>query len=693
MIPRWPARQVHLDFHTSEQVPDVGARFSQGQFRRALRLGRVNAINLFAKCHHSWAYYPSRLGCGPHPNLAVEDLLGVQIEACHASGVRCPIYYTVGWSATDAERHPEWCVRRRDGAIHTMNYDLAAAAGAPRPTVSWKFMCPSGGYRELMLAQTREICHRYDVDGMWYDICNSEPCWCENCRRGMKQAGLDAASDADARSYSVEKWRSFMAAAGGVMRERFPDGTIFFNGNSHPTTPPAIHACQTHFELEDLPTTWGGYDKFAPRARYFLGLPVRLGGGGVGADGRYVKPVIAMSGKFHTSWGEFGGFKHPDAIRFEAASMVAYGGMCCFGDQLHPSGEMDLSTYANLGAAYEYVQRIEPYGVGARPTANLGVFFSQRPTGAVQHGGSSDGHDNGVCTMLMEGHLDFDAAHRGADWSKFHTVILTGGRCLDAADAEQVRAYLAAGGRLLMLGESIFGVDGTPDAPLLDVGATYAGPPRHDVDYLVVTKAARSPRGLVESPFLNYEAAARFTVTDGKPLANLKEPYFSRTYGRYCSHQNTPNRPDDSGHTGGVQKGRVVFLPHALGKLYHDHGARLHRDLFLNALERLYRKPVLRVDGLPSAARATLVHQPENRRYVLHLLYGPPLQRGRCLVIEDLPVVTGVRAAVRVPEPIRRAGLPLDASPKRGGRVKRDGDTVLVDVPAFSGHQIVTFDY
>ena len=41
------------------------------------------------------------------------QLLGAQIDACHEIGVKCPIYYTVGWSATDAETHPEWCARKR----------------------------------------------------------------------------------------------------------------------------------------------------------------------------------------------------------------------------------------------------------------------------------------------------------------------------------------------------------------------------------------------------------------------------------------------------------------------------------------------------------------------------------------------------------------------------------------------------
>ena len=69
----------------------------------------VNQINIFGKCHHSWCYYPTKVKHAQmHPNLKI-DLLGQQIEACHEINVKAPIYLTVGWSAHDAETHPEWC--------------------------------------------------------------------------------------------------------------------------------------------------------------------------------------------------------------------------------------------------------------------------------------------------------------------------------------------------------------------------------------------------------------------------------------------------------------------------------------------------------------------------------------------------------------------------------------------------------
>jgi hypothetical protein len=130
-----PARQVHLDFHTSELIPNVGARFSKKQWQKALRLGHVNSINIFAKCHHGWSYYPTKIG-NAHPTLK-RDLLGEQIAACHEIGVKAPIYFTVGWSANDAETHPEWCARHKDGSLAACNVDPKAAPEADRPICSW----------------------------------------------------------------------------------------------------------------------------------------------------------------------------------------------------------------------------------------------------------------------------------------------------------------------------------------------------------------------------------------------------------------------------------------------------------------------------------------------------------------------------------------------------------------------------
>ncbi len=658
------ARQIHLDFHTSEHIPDVGAQFDRRQWQEALRLGRVNWINVFAKCHHGWSYYPTQVGA-MHPTLTF-DLLGAQIEACHEIGVRAPIYYTVGWSVRDAVMHPEWCVRRQDGSIAAINWDDNAGPEDARPNFSWQFLCPSGAYLDLMLRQTEEICQRYPVDGLWYDITSGPPCYCENCRRGMAADGYDVNDPESVFQYGMTKWRHFMTGCRQILLRYHPDATIFFNGSTvlHPdangrNVKARLFDANTQQELEDLPTTWGGYDKLPLRAKFFHNTG---------------KPLIAMSGKFHTSWGEFGGFKHPDALRFEAASMLAFGAACNFGDQLHPSGAMDMATYAGIGHAFAYVEQIEDFCLNAIPAANLGLWFSNSQT-----------DDEGTALMLLETQTDFRIVDPTKPLTDYATIILPGARCLDADEAARLNDYVAAGGSLLVLGESA--LDETRTRFLLDVAADYLGPANYTDDFTVVGEALQP--GLPTSPFLNYEAALRVRPhPNAEILATIREPYFNRTYGRFCSHQNTPYRLETAVHPAGLRAGRVVFLPHRLGRLYHQHGARVHRDLFTNALRLIYNRPLMQTQ-LPSAGRVSLMYQPDHQRYIAHLLYGPPLQRGRCLVIEDLPALYDVPLIVRLPQPVRAAYLIPD---RQMLAQERCADGIRVIVPRVQGHQSVIFE-
>jgi len=665
-----PARQVHLDFHTSELIPKVGARFSKKQWQQALRLGHVNSINIFAKCHHGWSYYPTKIG-NVHPTL-MRDLMGEQIAACHEIGVKAPIYITVGWSANDAENHPEWCVRNKDGSLASKNVDPLAPPEASRPVCSWKNLCPSGGYLKLMLDQTAEICERYPVDGLFYDITNCPACYCEHCLAGMRAEGLDPDNDETAADYNRRKWRHFYSECRRILQVRHPDAVLFFNGTTDPHDPHRLYDYNTQQELEDLPTTWGGYNRFPLRSRFFA---------------REDKQIVAMSGKFHTTWGEFGGFKHPDALRYEAAAMIAFGARCNFGDQLHPCGEMDLATYRNIGEAFRYVKRIEAYGLDGRPHATLGLWWgiaSATSTGAF----AATDNQRGVSEMLLENQIDFEIADAGDDLSRFDAIILAGAACLDEAAAAQLAAYRRAGGRLLVLGES--GLDAaTRSRFILDVGARFLGAAQYQIDYLLA--GPKLGRNVVKSPFLNIHPGIRAKLTGATALAAVHEPYFDRTYGHYCSHENTPHRLDAAKHPGAWALRDLAYLAHPVGLMYRKQAARLHRDYFLNALRLVYpeRRQALSVT-LPSGGRVTLTHQPDKRRYVAHLLYGPPMQRGRCQVIEDLVPLYDIPVSLRVPQHITRVELPLE---RMALEPRRSAGAVEVTVPKLVCHQMVVFHY
>ncbi|MGN0802223.1 MAG: hypothetical protein ACI4MF_06465, partial [Candidatus Faecivicinus sp.] len=118
-----PTRQVHLDFHTSPCIPGVAAQFDKAQFQAALKEGNLNSITVFAKCHHGYCYYPTRVGT-MHPTMRRDfDLTGAMIDAAHEIGVAAPIYITTGFSVLDAETHPEWRMCDEDGNPRANNID------------------------------------------------------------------------------------------------------------------------------------------------------------------------------------------------------------------------------------------------------------------------------------------------------------------------------------------------------------------------------------------------------------------------------------------------------------------------------------------------------------------------------------------------------------------------------------------
>ena len=152
-------RKVHLDFHTSPYIPNIGECFDKKQFQEQLKKGHVQSITLFAKGHHGYMMYPSKVGT-MHPNLKF-DLIGEQIEAAHEIGVKAPIYIPVGWSDLDSISHPEWSVVSFETGKRQF-VDIEGKEDEKKPEILWSQLCPTGDYLAFVEKITAEICQRYN---------------------------------------------------------------------------------------------------------------------------------------------------------------------------------------------------------------------------------------------------------------------------------------------------------------------------------------------------------------------------------------------------------------------------------------------------------------------------------------------------------------------------------------------------
>ena len=661
-----PTRQVHLDFHTSEQIPNIGAQFDKKQFQSALLEGNINQINIFSKGHHGYSYYPTKVGT-MHPHLDF-DLLGAQLEACHEIGVKAPFYFTVGWSVLDAEQHPEWVMRDAAGKMLSINIDPEAKPDDRRGHYSWKCLdpTPGGAYHSYILKNVEEICQRYkDLDGFWFDIYHIKPSsFSAHSKFRMEAEGIDIKNiKAVEKSYALAL-KAHMNELRKLVYSYHPEATVFFNQATHLTKKAifeqALYEENTHAELEDLPTTWGGYDKLPLEAKFHLGKNT---------------PVVAMSGKFHKAWGEFGGFKHADAIKFEAATMISFGASCNFGDQLHPEGKMDMETYKNIGEAYSYVEKIEDYGPGGKPYSNLGMWLSLIPSS-----------DYGIVKMLLQLHRDFVVADLN-NLKDLDLVVLPSQKTLNTEEAQALQEWNEKGGKLIIFEKG--GMLKGTEKFALDVGTRFVAHSPFDFDFTVINEVLNDE--VVSTPFVNYESGIRTKVTSGKPLAMIREPYFNRTYASYSSHRETPYKTTNSDYPAIVYHKNTIFFAHQIDQLYYNHGMRIHRQLFENAINYLNYQPVVQVNHLPSAGKVSLLHQKKQNRFVVHLLYSPPLLRANNVeVIEDFVEISKVDLEFRLDRPIQKvyqipSGEELEFEVKEG--------LLKLKVPAFTMHTAIVLEY
>ena len=123
--------------------------------------------------------------------------------------------------------------------------------------------------------------------------------------------------------------------------------------------------------------------------------------------------------------------------------------------------------------------------------------------------------------------------------------------------------------------------------------------------------------------------------------------------------------------------------------MYHNYGSRIHRDIFINCLNLLYKNPISEVD-LPSAARINLLHQANDRRLVLHLLYSTPIKRGIASVIEDFVPLSNIKVNFDFEKEINCVTLLPD---DKVLSVTKNGLKQFVIIPKFKSHCILVFNY
>ncbi|HEX5482942.1 MAG TPA: alpha-amylase family protein, partial [Terriglobia bacterium] len=437
-------RQLHLDFHTSPLIPDVGKDFDADEFAETLKGASIDSVNMFAKGHHGMSTYPTKVGV-MHPHLKF-DLLGRMIEACHKRDIRTVTYISVMWDMHVAMHHSDWRVLDEHGAD----------VGAAPLEAGWIRICPNTPYLDYVNAQAEEVAKNYDTDGFWFDILFYPPegCFCPYCMREREKLGLDSTKLEDRQKQAEMALMRTMDRLYSTVRRYKPQALVFFNGRVRIGMRPELKY-YTHLEIESLPGGQWGYVHFAVMSRYIRNL---------GFD------YLGMTGRFHRSWGDFGSIRNQAALDYECFRMLAQAGKCSIGDQLHPRGKLVKAVYERIGNTYRSVAEKEPWCKGAKAVTEIGFLSTAHFTGA----GDLTQSDKGVTNMLQQLHHQFDTLDLESDFSRYKVLILPDYHRVDSALLSKVRSYLAGGGKLILSHESGLNPEGKQFA-LSEAGVEYVG--------------------------------------------------------------------------------------------------------------------------------------------------------------------------------------------------------------------------
>ena len=398
----FPNRQINLDFHTSPYIEHVADDFDAEEFAERLQRSHVNSITCFARDHHGYLFYPSKRHPElVHPHLSDRNLLLEQIDACHKRGIRVPVYTSVGWDGSSALNHPEWLAR--DPQDNVIN----GCPSVPKPNF-YDSLCLNSNYRAYLIDHLNDIIDSLGpdrVDGLFLDIFSLVPCDCPRCREQMERHGLDHTDIRQRERYSAILLDEFRREVHDLVDDRVPGATLFFNGGHIGPSNKTSLDTFTHLEVESLPSGVWGYDNFPIVMRYVRNLG---------------KPVVGMTGKFHTAWGDFHSLKNEDAMEYECFQMLTMGAGCSIGDQLHPRGRLSDATYDLIGRVYSQVEALEPYTLNTDTMADIAVMTPEREWN--MDSALSDSLI-GANRMLTELGCQFDIIDPGMDFTRYGDVV------------------------------------------------------------------------------------------------------------------------------------------------------------------------------------------------------------------------------------------------------------------------------
>lgn len=579
-----PKFAVFYDFHTMPACPDVGLEFDCDSIAEQLCRCGVDYTIFAARCNLGMAYYDTKVGIR-HPALKY-DLFGRFLEACHKRGIRVSAYINVGLSHEEGLQHRDWLTISPEGEMYRQPCNIP----------EYRTMCYNSGYGDHVLAMIDELL-AYPVDGFFFDCLTPHPCIGVECIREMREQNMNPSE------FAWFSQKRMVDRIGRKLKDTGRDLLIYYNC----VRPTDQLEWSTYLEYECLPTGGWGYDALQLNGRHLRS---------------FGKPMLNMTGRFHESWGDFGGIRTRASLLYDCITGLSNTMPPNIGDHFHPRGDLNHAVYDLIADVYGEVRKLLPWTEGAAAVTEVAMIQPADTPDNSLEAAPSIFSASGWGRILCELKCQFDVILPHQDFMKYKVIVLADRVRFDASLKERIRAYLAQGGKIISSGWSGMDIEGTRFVLPEEWGTEYLGESPHDPAYFQLTEKTE---GIPYMPVTLYEKGIAMKAAGGKIIAEIIAPYYNRQFDNEHYYNYLPPDKKD-GCAALTLTGQVAHFSHPVGYGYYKHAQVPVKELIGRMLKNFLPEPLLEVKGMPSFGRATVTCQHE--RYMIWLTAFIPERRG-----------------------------------------------------------------
>ncbi len=589
-------RQVHIDFHMPEFPKDAIKNFNAEKFVAELVRARVNMAAVFTKCHFGNSFYNTSIG-HKHRGLKA-DFFGEVLEEAHKNDIKILAYYSLGTDEYAVKKNPDWYQVDENGRIRDGNGTV------------WHRPCMNSPYREeLVIPQIKEIALNYDVDGFFIDIpyIQHHFCFCRYCRKKFfEEYNIELTPELfkNNRKLVVEFGKNSaircLVEIQRAVKTIKPEIPILVNCAWKMGEPEGVNNTSDVGVWESQPAA-GSFLYHSVKSRYVRNLDV---------------PVQIMTVRFTEGWGLMS-CKTSEQLKYEAAVIMANGGILNIGDQVMPDGSLQSGVYDILEEVFTFVEERERFATRSKSvphTALISNYTSNR------YWDNGDFATLGASKMLIEGHQQFDIYYNDdfKGLENYKVVVLPETVCLNNDSIARLRKFVYDGGLLLTSGKAILQEEIQPSLLSELLGISFLEFSPYKFAYMTQNKDLW--RGIADIPQLLDGAFIKVMPDTAEILSYIQWPCGESVPPRAFRHSMPP--PGDISDFPAISANRygnglAIYIAAPIFTSYWNNNHFWLKHIINNCINLYDRQKPYHIEGLPGL-EVTMTEK-NGRRY-LHLV-------------------------------------------------------------------------